>query len=169
MSSDIDPSAHEDAIGTTVEYDLGRITPLMSRRYARAVEDDNPLFHDAEYAREQGYDDVVVPPNFLSAVIDPTAGAPADELREDGLDPTQFPIELPPEAILMGGGQDLSIHRYVTAGEHVSVEATFTDVYQRDSEQMGTLTFMEETTEYYGDDDDHVLTCDETMIVGDRQ
>ncbi|WP_227378144.1 FAS1-like dehydratase domain-containing protein [Haladaptatus halobius] len=169
MSSEIDLAAHEDDIGRTETYDIGRVTPLMARRYARAVEDDNPLFHDEAVARERGYDNVIVPPNFLSAIIDPTEGAPADQLREDGLNPQRFPIELPPEAILMGGGQDLSIHRYVTAGEYVSVEETLTDVYQRDSEQMGTLTFIEQTAEYYGDDDDHVLTCDKTMIVGDRQ
>lgn len=169
MTSEIDPSAHEDRIGRTETYDIGRVTGLMARRYARAVEDDNPLFHDREYARKQGYDDIVVPPNFLSAIIDHTEGPPSDQLREDGLDPSRFPIELPPEAILMGGGQDLTIHRYVTAGESISVEETVTDMYQRESERMGTLTFIEQTAEYYGDEDDHVLTCDKTMIVGDRQ
>lgn len=169
MSSEIDLAAHEDAVGRTSKYDIGRITSLMSRRYARAVGDDNPLFHDETVAQERGYDDVVVPPNFLSAIIDYTEGAPARELREDGLDPKLLPIDLPPEAIIMAGGQNLSIHRYVTAGEYISVKETFTDVYQRESEEMGTLTFMEQTAEYFADGEDHVLTCEKTSIVGDRQ
>lgn len=169
MSNEIDPTDYEERIGRIMTYDIGRVTPLISRRYARAVEDDNPLFHDTDYAQEQGYDDVVVPPNLLSAIIDHTEGAPAEELREDGLDPDRFPIPLPSEAILMGGGQDLSIHRYVTAGEYISVEEKITDIYQRESDQMGTLTFIKQTAEYYADEDDNVLSCDKTMIVGDRQ
>lgn len=168
MTSEIDIDAHTDKVGTTERYRIGAITRRDAQRYARAVEDDNPLFHDAEYAKAQGYDDVVVPPNYLSAIIDPTEGRPADELREDGLDPHQFPIELPEKAILMGGGQDLTIDRYVTAGETIEVEETLTDISQRESEKMGTLTFLEQRSEYYSGDE-RVLLCEETMIVGDRQ
>lgn len=168
MSSKIDPSQHQEVVGRSETGELGRITQLMARRYARAVEDDNPLFHDVEYARKWGYEDVVLPPNYLPAIIDPSAGAPADQLREDGLNPDRFPIPLPAEAMLMGGGQNLTIERYVTAGERVSVEETVLDLHQRQSDSMGTLTFLETRAEYYGDEADQVLSCEKTMIIGDR-
>lgn len=168
MTSEIDPAEYEGRIGQTNTYKIGLIPRQTARRYARAVEDDNPLFHNIEYAREQGYNDIVVPPNYLPAIIDHTEGTPAENLREDGLDPNRFPIPLPSEAILMGGGQELDIHRYVTAGEIINVEETLENIYQRKSSKMGILTFVEQTAEYYTDED-HILTCDKTMIVGDRQ
>lgn len=169
MSSEIDPEMYRDQLGTTEKWEYGALTRRDARRYARSVEDENPLFHDANYAREQGYDDVVVPPNFLSAIIDPTAGCPTEELREDGLDPNQFPIDMPSEVILMGGGQDLTIDRHATAGSTLIIEETFRDIYQRDSSSMGVLTFIEQDSEYFVDDGERVLRCEETMIVGDRQ
>jgi acyl dehydratase len=169
MSSQLTPEAHEDDIGTTEEHTLGVITRRDIRRYARAVEDDNPIFHDVEAAREHGYDDLVVPPNFLPAVIERSTGSPADELREDGLDPTLYPIELPADAILMGGGQDLTIDAYATAGSEITVRETLTDIYQRESESMGQLTFIELRSEYFTDEETRVVSCDETVIVGDRQ
>lgn len=168
MSSEIDPETYEDRLGTTDIQEFGVVTRQDVRRYARAVEDENPLFHDPEYAREQGYDDLVVPPNFLSAVIDPTAGCPADELREDGLDPNQFPIDMPPEVILMGGGQELTIDEYATAGSEITIEETFVDIYQREGSSMGVITFVEQDSEYFADGT-RVLHCAETMMVGDRQ
>lgn len=168
MTAALDPAAHRDAIGTTTEREIGEISRREARRYARAVEDDNPLFHDVDFARSQGYDDVVVPPNYLPAQIETGVGAPADTLREDGLDPSSYPIEVPPEAVLMGGGQELTFHRYVVAGEVIRAETTLTDLYQRESERMGVLTFIEQDVAYFSGDE-RVLTCHETVIVGDRQ
>lgn len=168
MSSEIDPDDYEDRLGTTETTEFGIVTRKDVRRYARSIEDDNPLFHDVDHAREQGYDDLVVPPNFMSAIIDPTEGCPAEELREDGLDPNQFPIAMPPEVILMGGGQELTIDEYATAGSELTIEETFEDIYQRDSSSMGVITFIEQTSEYFTDGT-RVLHCEETMMVGDRQ
>lgn len=167
MSSEIDTEAFTSELGRVITQNLGEISRLQVRRYARAVEDDNPLFHDVEYARDAGYGDLVVPPNYLSAIIEYGEGTPVDQLREDGLDPNQFPFEVPDEAVLMGGGQDLMIDRYVVAGESVTREETFTDLYQRDS-SMGTLTFLESISEFFVDED-RVLRCEVTTIMGDRQ
>jgi acyl dehydratase len=169
MSGSIDPSGHRDRIGSVEHHDIGLIRRLDAQRYARAVEDENPLFHDPEYAREQGYDDVVVPPNYPPAIIERDEGVPVDGLREDGIDREFFPIPLPDTATLMGGGQHLSIDRYIVAGERVTAEREFTDLYQRESETMGTLTFMEFSSDFFvSEDDERVLHCDETFIVGDR-
>lgn len=39
------------------------------RRYAEAVGDDDPLYHDREYARELGYADIVAPPGFFGWTV----------------------------------------------------------------------------------------------------
>lgn len=168
MSSAIDPEDHRDAVGTTQTDRIGTITRRDARRYARAVEDDHPLFTDVEHARKRGYDDIVVPPNFLSAIIGRGTGGPAGTLREDGVDPGVLPIDLPETATLLGGGQDLTFHRYVTAGETITVEETFAGISQKESSKMGTLTFLERHMEFVDGNGDPVVECDETFIVGDR-
>lgn len=172
MSNQINPEEHRDLIGSVELFDIGLIRRLDAQRYARAVEDDNPLFHDVEYAQEQGFDDVVVPPNYPPAIIERDEGVPANDLREDGINREYFPIPIPDTATLMGGGQRLFINRYVVAGERVTAEREFTDLYQRESDTMGILTFMEFSSDYFthvGEESDQVLKCEETFIVGERQ
>lgn len=166
---DIDLEEHEETIGSTRRTTIGVITRMMARRYARAVEDDNPLYHDIAYARAHGFDDLVVPPNFLPAIIERSAGRPSTELRGDGVDPDLFPIPLPEDALLMNGGQNISFVRYVTAGESLDVEETLMDLYQKESDSMGLLTFLDLESEYLAADDEVVCTCAETIIVGERQ
>lgn len=169
MSSQINPENHQDKIGTTTRTRIGKITRMTVRRFARAVEDENPLFTELDYAHEHGYDDIVVPPNFLPAIIERTEGRPSEELREDGLDPTLFPIVLPEDVMLMNGGQQLTFDRYVTAGETIHVEETLSDLYQKETDEMGLLTFLELESDYFADGDERVLHCEETVMVGDHQ
>jgi len=63
---------------------LGEISATLTRRYAAAVGERDPLYHDAQYARSLGYANVVAPLNFLPGVICWSEGAPYDRLREDG-------------------------------------------------------------------------------------
>jgi acyl dehydratase len=168
MSSKIDVEAHENTVGKTRGFDIGPITRRQVRRYARAVEDDNPLFHDVEYAQSAGYEDLVVPPNFVPAIIESGEGVRAHTLRGDGLDPTRYPIEIPAKSRLIGGGQELTFGRYLTAGESVRGEETLDDLYQKEGSSMGTMTLMEMTVEYFADDE-RVIRCEKTTIVVDRQ
>jgi len=39
------------------------------RRYAEAVGDDDPLYHDLEYARELGHADIPAPPGFFGWTV----------------------------------------------------------------------------------------------------
>lgn len=169
MTSAIDPAAYEDVVGETKTHDMGRVSRRDVRRYARAVEDDNPLYDDVEYAREQGYEDLVIPPNFLSAIIEYGKGRPASELREDGLSSGGHFVEVPEKAMRMGGGQNNTFDRYATAGESFTVTETFDDIFQKESSEMGVLTFLKTVAEYVSDEGDRVLHCEKTTIVADRQ
>jgi acyl dehydratase len=168
MSSKINVEVHRGKVGTTRRFDFGTITRRQVRRYSRAIEDDNPLYHDVEQARSEGYDDLVIPPNFVPAIIESGEGVPVEVLREDGLDPSRYPIEVPPDVAMIGGGQELTFERYLTAGESVRGEETFDDLYQKEGSSMGTMTFMEMTVEYFVDDE-RVIRCEKTTIVVDRQ
>lgn len=167
MTDRIDVEAYRDDVGTVHEYRMEPITRLQSRRYARAIGDDNPLFHDVEYARRQGYDDLVVPPDFPTAIIEHDEGVPGSRIREDGVNPDRFPFEMPDGAQVLGGGKDLTFHRYLTAGEALTIRVTFADLYQKQGRTMGTLTFFVRLSEYFDEAGEPVVDCEETVIVGD--
>jgi acyl dehydratase len=51
-----------------VELEAGAI-----RKFARAIGDANPLYHDARYAQAQGYPDLPAPPTFPTCFRPPQA------------------------------------------------------------------------------------------------
>lgn len=161
MSELINPAEYQDYLGTTETDDLGKITRKEVRRYARAVEDGNPLFWDVEYARSQGHDDLVIPPNMPPSILEVGAGTPADDLRDDGLPPS---LGIDPEfhdaVHTMKGERELTFHQYATAGDRFIRESTFQDIYQKQGSSTGTLTFTVATEEYF---------VDETLISTNKQ
>jgi len=153
MSELIDPVEYQDYLGTTETDDLGEITRKEVRRYARAVEDDNPLFWDVEYARSQGHDDLVIPPNMAPSILEVGAGTPADDLRDDGLPPSLgIDPEFPEAVQTIKGERELTFHQYATAGDRFVRESTFQDIYQKQGSSTGTLTFTVATEEYFVDE-----------------
>lgn len=169
MSELIDPDEYQDYIGTTQSDDLGRITRKDIRRYARAVEDDNPLFWEVDYAQEHGYDDLVVPPNMPASILEIDAGTPAEDLQEDGLPPSLgVDPKFPEDVLTMKGERELTFHRYATAGDRITRESTFEDIYQKQGSSAGTLTFTVATEEYVVDEE-VILTNNQTHIHYDSE
>lgn len=168
MSSEIEIKDYKHKIGDVSEYEIGKITRQQVRRYARAIEDDNPLFQDVDYAVSMGFDDLVIPPNFLPAIIDPKEGAPADELREDGLDPSRYPVDIPSKATIVGGGQSEIFNQYLTVGESITVRETFENIYAKDG-STGKLTFLEVKLEFSTSEVKCAIECERTTIIADRQ
>ncbi|WP_421843404.1 MaoC family dehydratase [Mycobacterium sp.] len=69
-------------VGTVAAAARGEVLRRDWQRWAAAVGDDNPLWFDPDYARANGYTDVICPPLFLQyAVLGVTR---LDELRADG-------------------------------------------------------------------------------------
>ena len=69
-------------VGTVAATATGEANRRDWQRWAAAVDDHNPLWFQPEYARAQGYRDIICPPLFLQyAVLGVTA---LDGLRPDG-------------------------------------------------------------------------------------
>lgn len=69
-------------VGTVAATATGEVNRRDWQRWAAAVGDHNPLWFDAEYARANGYHDVIAPPLYLQyAVLGVT---PLHQLRPDG-------------------------------------------------------------------------------------
>jgi acyl dehydratase len=151
-------------IGAEEATDLGVIDALTIRRYARAVGETNPLYYDAEFARDNGFEDIIAPPNLLVSVLDWTEGSPNEALRRDG---TESGVTLPgvPESgyRLMGGGEDMTFHRPVFPGQHLTLITALHEVTLRDT-RSGPMAVAKTLRRYFADGE-LALSSIQTILV----
>jgi acyl dehydratase len=103
------------------------------RQFAEAFGDANPLWRDAAYAKREGrFGEVAVPPTFFAA-LDPV------ERKDLVLD--QWVETVPYKNT--GGGNAFNEVEYflpIRAGDTISVEVTYTELFERDG-RSGRLLF----------------------------
>jgi hypothetical protein len=156
------------AAGERLEALIGRSGPTVNgfverrdiERFARASGEDSPIYYG-----EEGVDDQVIPapPILLSAMINWGVGPALDALRPDGtgVDRERW---LPLDGLrLMGAGQELEVHRQVSAGQAFAAEPTLQSV-TRKSGAGGGLILLVIKTVFRAEDGSSLLTCQETLI-----
>ncbi|MGC0417712.1 MaoC family dehydratase [Embleya sp. AB8] len=115
-------------IGVPHTRALGTVTDVLIRRYAHAIGDANPLYHDAEFARSRGHADIVAPPNMVTAVSIWDEGDATEELRTDGLPADGHLHGLPTSGVrVMGGGEETRFLAPITAGTTLEERSTLID------------------------------------------
>lgn len=124
-------------IGQRSRHYLGVVDALLIRRYAVAIDDPNPLYHDADAARAAGYDNIVAPPNLLSAIVDWSAGAFDQELKADGT----IGMGDTDGLRIMGAGEEMEFLKPVVAGSRVFAE-DFVERVEVKSGRSGPLVFV---------------------------
>jgi acyl dehydratase len=110
-----------DAIGKewpTAEFE---VEAERISQYARAVGEENPIYHDAAAAREAGLRDLVAPPMFCVVYSAPAMG----------------PAILDPEvginfAAMVHGGQEFVWEESVCAGDVVTTTVSCKEISERD-------------------------------------
>ena len=120
------------AIGVESEPTIVQIEKEPIRRFAAAIGDNNPLYHDEEYAKKLGYRSIIAPPGFQ-----PTYS---------------FPIKVPPMRAEAGprfrlpftrnlnGGDEYEFFQPIQAGDVISITRRLGDIYERDG-RMGKMLF----------------------------
>ena len=119
------------------------ISPLTAA-FARAVQDANPIYGDAQVARDAGFANIPAPPTFTFAANfwgafseaqpdDPTGGvnpmhAVMGALHTQG-------------ALVLHGEQEFEYHRPVQVGDVLRGEGRVVDVYEKESD-TATMTFI---------------------------
>jgi acyl dehydratase len=137
-----------------------RIERGKVEEFARAVHDDNPVHYDETAAAERGFDAVPAPLTFTRTGHFP-------RYWPDGHDEfLPFELGFDPEHTIHGE-QEYEYHRPATVGDVLSGDATLEDVYQRDGQRGGTMTFAVFELEYRDRDDEPVLTERATVIETD--
>jgi acyl dehydratase len=105
-------------------------------QYASAVGEENPIYHDAEAAKEAGFRDLVAPPMFCVVYSAPAMG-PAIMDPEVG-------INLP---AMVHGGQEFVWREPVCAGDVINTTARCKEIYERDGRAFYVFESVSENQE----------------------
>lgn len=152
-------------LGSKREKRLGMITHQLIKRYALAVGDDNPLYHDEVFARSLGYEDIVAPPNMLASIVGWGVGAPEPALRRDGTSGCDEILAIEEEGIrVMGGGEKMRFHKPVVAGTEVALTSELIDVSMKEGKK-GPLTLLVFDNTFTDQHGDVLCVCVRTVIV----
>jgi len=106
--------------GKTYEAATFDVEADRIRQYADAVHEDNPVYHDADAAREAGFRDVVAPPMFAVVYSAPAMGPAIFDTIGDAL------------PRMVHGGQDFTWGEPVCAGDTITTEASVKEIYEKD-------------------------------------
>lgn len=152
-------------VGSKREKYLGEISHQLIRRYALSIGDDNPLYHDGDFARTHGYEDIVAPPNMLASVIDWGVGTPESDLRRDGTSYSDETPEIEEEGVrVMGGGEKMRFHKPVVAGTEVTLTSELADVSTKEG-RKGPLTLLVFDNTFTDQRGDVLCVCSRTVIL----
>ena len=131
-------------------------------RFASAVTDENPVYHDLDAARAAGFESIPAPPTFSFSAAgfwgsfpedqpaDPTGGkgnpmhAVMQTLRENG-------------GVVLHGEQEFEYHQPIQVGQTLHSRGEITDLYTKESKGK-TMTFVVMETVFRNDAGDPVVT-----------
>ena len=142
------------------------------RRYAQAIQDEDPIFSEA-CANNARFGGPVAPPLYPTHMFRRAFGAPDPlQLRArdpdfDGLGATsaQGLPELEPirHLALLNGGSEIEFFRYARHGETVKLRSRYADIVEKETSK-GPMLFVTIETEYRNGDDELLMTTRRTLI-----
>lgn len=144
-----------DEIKMPVEY-----THIMM--FARSVGDDNPIYHDEEYAKKTEVGHIIAPPTFPRSVaqFDPDyhlRPKPGEKWFGSGKNPTGLT-----EPAKSSGGlhaeQHFEYHRQLKPGDMLTVTTKPGKTWEKQSARAGKLVFTETIQEYRDQNGELVVT-----------
>ena len=140
--------------------------------FARAVGDYNPVYHDAEAAKQSDVGGIIAPPTFPQAVAQfdpdyPLRWRPGQPWFGSAKTPSG--VEERPSG---GGGlhaeQHFEYHRPLRPGDVLTVETRPGNTWERESRRAGKLTFRERITEYRDQNGELVVTARSVGVTTER-
>lgn len=118
-------------VGTVAATATGEVTRRDWQRWAAAVGDHNPLWFDPDYARANGYRDVICPPLYLQYAI--LGVSPLPSLRPDGSSgAVSGSLAFPRAPMRMAGGESFRFHLPAYHRDEVEIVRTIASIVEKD-------------------------------------
>jgi acyl dehydratase len=144
--------------------------------FARAIGDFNPVYHDAEFARESEVGGIIAPPTFVqaSAQYDPeyplrphpgmawfgSGATPTGRVaKAEEASTSEGSASKPSGGTGLHAEQHYEYHRPVRAGEVLTLTVGAGKSWEKQGRRGGLLHFQESITEYRGEDGELVVTA----------
>jgi acyl dehydratase len=115
--------------------------------FARAVTDDNPVYHSREAARAAGFSAIPAPPTF-AFIMNHMGSFADDQPDQEGVDGADAHVRFAgglmqryPRGLILHGEQEFTYHRPVLVGDVLVGEGRVVDVYERES-KGSIMTFL---------------------------
>lgn len=145
----------QNLIGIRLEPVVFKIEEGAIQRYAEAIEDDNPLYNDIDYAKKSKYGRLICPPGFT--------GWPVKRGRT-----TESVLGLLVKAgapsRLLDGGVEFEFFEPIGAGDMLVATTTITDIIAKQTRLGNTLFATIETT-YLNQNGNLALKAKQTLIL----
>ena len=114
----------------------------MIKRFAIAIGDSNPLYHDEEFAGSTEYGGIIAPPSFLFEWNHHKHSVLSPEIRK-----TMF-VDFERQPRVLRGINEYEFITPVRPGDVITTKSRIADVYEKQG-RSGQLIFMLCETEYY--------------------
>jgi len=150
-----------ELVGKTGETRIMEVEKGAIRRYADAIDDENPLYWDEEYAKKSRYGAMIAPPGFF--------GWPT---KFKGVDMPAFPKLLAEMGAILAeagygrtldGGMEYEFILPVLAGDVLTATPKVVSVTERET-KTGKLAFLVTETTYTNETGDVVAKARQTTI-----
>jgi len=149
-------------VGTVAARATGEVHRLQWQRWAAAVGDHNPLWFDTDYARVNGYDDVICPPLFLQYVV--LGVTSLDELRPDGSSgAVSGGLAFPRAPRRMAGGESTTFHLPAYHRDEVEMVRTISSIVEKEG-RSGRFVLVTWHTTYRNQRSELVAEATTSMI-----
>ncbi|WP_328352114.1 MaoC family dehydratase N-terminal domain-containing protein [Mycobacterium sp. NBC_00419] len=118
-------------VGTVAATATGEVLRRDWQRWAVAVGDDNALWFDPEYARANGYRDIICPPLYLQYAI--LGVTPLSGLRPDGSSgAVSGGLAFPKAPRRMAGGESFTFHMPAYHRDEIEMVRTVESIVEKD-------------------------------------
>ena len=138
-------------VGVEWEPGMYEIEKGMIRRFVQAIDDQNPLWQDEEYARKSQYGGIIAPPHFILTI---------------GFEQAQQKmVTLMPGAGRLHGGTELEHYQPVRPGDTITVSGKIAQVRERESSKLGKMVFVTFDMSYKNQRQELVAKCRQLTIL----
>jgi len=149
-------------VGTVAATATGEVIRRDWQRWAAAVGDDNPLWFDPDYARANGYRDVICPPLYLQYAI--LGVAPLSSLRPDGSSgAVSGSLSFPNAPRRMAGGESTTFHLPAYHRDEIEMVRTISSILEKEG-RSGRFVLVTWHTVYRNQNGDLVAEATTSMI-----
>jgi len=138
------------AIGVESEPSVYEIERSSIRRFAEAIGDTNPLYHDEEYAKSKGYRSLIAPPGFIAQYAFPIKRGKASGFKS-------------PFSRNLNGGNEYEFFKPIQAGDTITSTNQVIELREK-AGRMGTMLITVAETTYKDQDGDTVAIARSTGI-----